>query len=137
MIYLKRFNEKIQWNKDRPELLKFCEEYLAYLLDEGFDISVRLHEKENRAYKNGIRDEGYISITNKKGTFRWNDIKEDFIPFLEMLVMKYDLDEELVIQLIPSVGSMRFYTGSVDIKMILDGRLKSRIELEEIRIKDW
>jgi hypothetical protein len=96
MIHLKRFNEKIQWNRDRPELLKFCEEYLAYLLDEGFDVSVRLYEKENRLYRDGIRDEGYISIQSKNNTFKWNDVKEDFIPFLEMLVIKYDLVERLV-----------------------------------------
>jgi hypothetical protein len=137
MIHLKRFNEKIQWNRDRPELLKFCEEYLAYLLDEGFDVSVRLYEKENRLYRNGIRDEGYISIQSKNNTFKWNDVKEDFIPFLEMLVIKYDLVERLVVELIPSIGNKRFYTGSADIKMILDGRLTSRVQLEEIRIKDW
>jgi len=137
MIHLKRFNEKIQWNRDRPELLKFCEEYLAYLLDEGFDVSVRLYEKENRSYRDGIRDEGYISIQSKNNTFKWNDVKEDFIPFLEMLVIKYDLVERLVVELIPSIGNTRFYTGSADIKMILDGRLISRVQLEEIRIKDW
>jgi hypothetical protein len=137
MIHLKRFNEKIQWNRDRPELLKFCEEYLAYLLDEGFDVSVRLYEKENRLYRDGIRDEGYISIQSKNNTFKWNDVKEDFIPFLEMLVIKYDLVERLVVELIPSIGNTRFYTGSADIKMILDGRLTSRVQLEEIRIKDW
>jgi hypothetical protein len=137
MIHLKRFNEKIQWNRDRPELLKFCEEYLAYLLDEGFDVSVRLYEKENRSYRDGIRDEGYISIQSKNNTFKWNDVKEDFIPFLEMLVIKYDLVERLVVELIPSIGNTRFYTGSADIKMILDGRLTSRVQLEEIRIKDW
>jgi hypothetical protein len=136
MIHLKRFNEKIQWNRDRPELLKFCEEYLAYLLDEGFDVSVRLYEKKNRSYRDGIRDEGYISIQSKNNTFKWNDVKEDFIPFLEMLVIKYDLVERLVVELIPSIGNTRFYTGS-DIKMILDGRLTSRVQLEEIRIKDW
>jgi hypothetical protein len=137
MIHLKRFNEKIQWNRDRPELLKFCEEYLAYLLDEGFDVSVRLYERENKSYRNGIRDEGYISIQSKNNTFKWNDVKEDFIPFLEMLVIKYDLGERLVVELIPSIGNTRFYTGSADIKMILDGRLTSRVQLEEIRIKDW
>jgi hypothetical protein len=137
MIHLKRFNEKIQWNRDRPELLKFCEEYLAYLLDEGFDVSVRLYEKENRLYRDGIRDEGYISIQSKNNTFKWNDVKEDFIPFLEMLVIKYDLVERLVVELIPSIGNTRFYTGSADIKMILNGRLTSRVQLEEIRIKDW
>ena len=98
MIHLKRFNEKIQWNKDRPELLKFCEEHLAYLLDEGFDIYVRLHKMENSAYKNGIRDEGYISICYNKhpNTFKWNRIKDEFIPFLEMLIIKYNLKEEYV-----------------------------------------
>ena len=42
MKHLKRFNEKIQWNKDRPKLLEFCEDNLSYLLDKGFEVSVRL-----------------------------------------------------------------------------------------------
>ena len=136
MIHLKRFNEKIQWNKDRPELLKFCEEHLAYLLDEGFDIYVRLHKMENSAYKNGIRDEGYISICYKKHplTFKWNRIKDEFIPFLEMLIIKYNLtQDELKVTLLYGSGMMRVFSG--DNINTLDSNLISRGNLEEIRVE--
>ncbi len=144
MIHLKRFNEGIKWNKDRPVLLKFCEEHLAYLLDEGFDVSVRLHKMENSAYKNGIRDEGYISLTSnkennvfKRNSFKWNDVKEDLIPFLEMLIIKYELDySKIVVEFIPLIGFPKIYITD-DIKKILDGKLISRVHLEEIRIKNW
>jgi hypothetical protein len=141
MKHLKRFNEKIQWNKDRPELLEFCEDNLAYLLDKNFDVSVRLYPMRNNTYSGGIRDEGYISIyPNRHGvTFKWNEVKDDFITFLEMLIIKYGLlQEEVKITLLYSSGMMKVFSGD-DINKILDGRLVSRGiagNLEEIRVEN-
>ena len=137
MKHLKRFNEKIQWNKDRPELLEFCEDNLAYLLDKNFAVSVRLYPMRNNTYSGGIRDEGYISIyPNRHGvTFKWNEVKDDFITFLEMLIIKYGLlQEEVKITLIYS-GMIKVFSGD-DINKILDDKLTSRGNLEEIRVEN-
>ena len=137
MKHLKRFNEKIQWNKDRPELLEFCEDNLAYLLDKNFAVSVRLYPMRNNTYSGGIRDEGYISIyPNRHGvTFKWNEVKDDFITCLEMLIIKYGLlQEEVKITLIYS-GMIKVFSGD-DINKILDDKLTSRGNLEEIRVEN-
>jgi len=137
MKHLKRFNEKIQWNKDRPELLEFCEDNLAYLLDKGFDVSVRLYPMRNNTYRDSIRDEGYISITpNKYGVvFKWNEVKDDFIAFLEMLIIKYNLVEKLKITLLYKNGMRKSFSDD-GINTILDNKLISRADLDEIRIED-
>lgn len=66
-------------------LKKFCEEYLAYLMDDGYKISVRstqiLYNKKFRIFLH----------TNNKFVFNWSDIKNDFIPFYEILKKNYKL----------------------------------------------
>jgi hypothetical protein len=86
MKYLKRFNEAKIIDTSSQELFiskleYFCEENLAYLLDEGYYIGV-----EN------LGDYSKIRFTNRGKDIIWNDIKDDFSPFLELLREKYDID---------------------------------------------
>jgi len=102
MIYLKRFNESVSVD----EIKDFCKEYLAYLIDDGFDISTEtLHEPN---YNKKITD--YICLTlksSKKGDeFYWNDIKDDFIPFITILSEKYKLDRKRCIWF----NGIKYYT---------------------------
>lgn len=78
MKHLKRFNESI----DYTELLKFCDDSLAFLIDKGYHIDIT----ENR-YSGG----GDVSITKNKGDgfFDWEEVKYDIIPFLVMLHNKF------------------------------------------------
>ncbi len=79
MRYLKRFNEKIVINK---ELEKFCEDNLAYLLDEGFYTYI---EYSGNEYS--------INLLRKKlpRRFIYDDIKYDFIPFIQLFNDKYEV----------------------------------------------
>lgn len=100
MRYLK-YNEEFTGMTD-PNLIKlvddlknFANDSLAYLIDEGFSISV------GRKSYNPIK--GYLpefSIVKRKGEvdeyntakvekFTWEEIKDDFIPFIEMCNEKY------------------------------------------------
>lgn len=79
MIYLKKFNESNSTKKD--EILKFCEENLGYLLDSGFGVIV-----VERADDLNIEfDRGDSKL------FKWEDIMDDFVPFLELFDMKFGL----------------------------------------------
>lgn len=77
MKYIKRFNE----NNNEEDLKDFCETHLAYLLDDNnFELNV---DSFNDHTQGGIY-RGQIRIENNEG-FKWDDIKDYFIPFLIQL----------------------------------------------------
>lgn len=86
MKYLKKFNES---NSDREEeIKKFCEENLAYLIDAGFNLRYRDYPDYE------IADHENIELTIdlvKDTTFKWDEIVNDFVPFLQILDDKYGL----------------------------------------------
>ena len=87
MKYLKSFNEnKVNYIDN---LKSFCDNHLAFLIDNGF--MVKPHSKKNdycieiiKGWDNGR----FISVTD----FNLGDIKDDFIPFFEMLSNKYTIE---------------------------------------------
>lgn len=96
MKHIKPFNE----NKDNfeEELRDFCETSLAYLLDEGYDISVTLKDKVKYPEKKyvlvtlGLKDqESNPGHGCGWELYYWNDVKDYYIPFLQMLVRRYKL----------------------------------------------
>jgi hypothetical protein len=105
MRYLK-YNEEFTGMTD-PNLIKlvndlknFANDSLAYLIDDGFSVSVGRKSYLVDLY-NPIK--GYLpefSILKRKGEvdeyntakvekFTWEEIKDDFIPFIEMCNEKY------------------------------------------------
>jgi hypothetical protein len=86
MMYLKRFNEASFLPKDISELQYFCENYLAYLLDEGFGIRVRHGSREDRARIEFYKDDVHFPVP-----FNWNDVKDHYIPFYQMLSKEYEI----------------------------------------------
>jgi hypothetical protein len=86
MKHLKRFNEASFLTEDISELQYFCENYLAYLLDEGFGIRVRHGSREDRA-----RIELYKDDIHFPAPFNWDDVKDHYIPFYQMLSKNYEI----------------------------------------------
>ena len=82
---------------DFAKLIEFCEENLAYLIDEGYYV---------RVFNKG--DYSKIRITFKGKDIVWDSFKDDFLPFIELLREKYDIDnretEEVLIWARPSSG---------------------------------
>jgi hypothetical protein len=83
MKHLKPFNENID---NTEELQDLCDSYFAYLYDEGFEVNITT----------GLLDERCIKIhkPNSSGPtykFSWDDVKDYFIPFLQILLTKEDL----------------------------------------------
>ena len=77
MKYLRRFNESKKTKIE--DLQEFCAENLAYLIDNKFIITVGI----------GYPDKFVKEIHIKKydnSRFDWNDVKYDFIPFMEELL---------------------------------------------------
>jgi hypothetical protein len=80
MRFLRKFNEAV----NKKELKEFCEEYLAYLIDEGFEIEI--------VSEDGLE---FVRIYDYQDRpFQWSDVKEHFIPFLRMLELNYNLEDK-------------------------------------------
>lgn len=90
MRHLKKFNESISKEVTIEELEEFCDEYLAYLKDNGFEIDIFEPMGIFKKYTDKLN---YITIKIKKGfyEFYWSEIEDDFIPFFQMLITKYNL----------------------------------------------
>jgi hypothetical protein len=82
MKYLKRIFEA---TGEKVELQEFCEMYLAYLIDDGFEVEV--------IRENIFKDSFRIRITTETGTITttWDNIKDKIIPFFSMLVRNYNI----------------------------------------------
>jgi hypothetical protein len=77
MRYIKRFNE----DNNEEDLKDFCETHLAYLLD---DYNFELNVESFHDHTQGGIYRGQIRLENDEG-FKWDDIKDYFIPFLKQL----------------------------------------------------
>jgi hypothetical protein len=82
MRYLKGFNEDITTFSLEQVLKEQSEEYLAYLLDKGFEIVVS--ELDIHIVKNTTTSQDFGEV------FYWEDIKDSLIPYLHILSQEYD-----------------------------------------------
>lgn len=85
MKYIKLFEGLFE-----NRLKDFCNNHLAYLTDDDFKI-----------YINPIGNRTEITLFIKDfryggNPFKWNDVKDDIIPFLEILRMNYNTNEEVI-----------------------------------------
>lgn len=91
MIHLRNFNEGFGQNLDEQELREFCEMYLAFLMDDGFEVDI------SKIRENSITDYWRVKIynlikighLNKYDRFAWNSVRDQFIPFFKMLNKNY------------------------------------------------
>lgn len=94
MKYLRKFFESFGNSEIKEELQNFCNENLAYLLDEGFEVRViwtpNCDAWRIKFSKIGERYPDLRKVERSK-SFYWRDIKDDFIPFFEMLDTKYEI----------------------------------------------
>jgi hypothetical protein len=79
------------------ELKDFCEMYLAYLIDEGFEVKVTEEKGDtfildiekvsvHANYIDGVHGTRYID-----NSFKWGEVVDHFIPFYQMLSREYNL----------------------------------------------
>jgi hypothetical protein len=92
------------------DLLEFSEEHLAYLIDDGFEISV--YNSHN--YGGGCKK---ISIVKRSG-FTWEEIVDRFSPYVYMLNKEYRILEIVFYQ---NGGRQYQYDTRKDIEELLSG----------------
>jgi len=103
MKHLRKFNESLSSN-EYDELKEFCENCLAYLLDEGFELE--LVDRYGREPNDPSFDEDteyyWIDLygpwgdpdrygDQTKASFSWDQIKDYYIPFLKLMNARYVL----------------------------------------------
>ncbi len=97
MKYIKLFEDHFENN-----IQDFCDTYLAYLKDEGFDIYIN-----SSGWFDG---QGEITILrrNENGfildDYSWDEVRDHVIPFLQMLYKEYNYDK--------SIDKILFFTSS-------------------------
>ena len=107
MRYLKRFNEvgfkdqSITEAISQEDIKDFCEQYLAYLLDDGYALDFResgritqidfVKPQDNPQH--GRWSPGFGGAVD---WMDWDHIKDRFIPFLQMLDREYDVKDNLI-----------------------------------------
>jgi hypothetical protein len=91
MRYLKTF-ESVDLEND---LKDFCETYLAYLLDEDFQLDVIWMGHDYIVIKSDCYTINLIKLNDYGATgFTWNEVKDSYIPFLHMLDKQYEIMDE-------------------------------------------
>ena len=89
-------------NNDIEKLKEFCNDYLAYLLDEGFRIKVEPKFRESKYFTDNTNKQAqkltisiYRVLDNPVRTvrFSWEQIKDYFIPFLHVLNDNYIISD--------------------------------------------
>jgi len=96
MRYLRGIFESVV---TREEFLDFCETNLAYLVDEGYEIFVKEDRDRSLLFALTIPSDISTEEDYDTGEFKWDDVKDHFIPFLTRLNKKY------------SVGIAQFFTN--------------------------
>ena len=91
MKYLKKIFENDLYSQvDSDELQDFCETYLAYLLD---DTSFKIEVVESQGWNSYTIWLGKTLVDRRIQPFKWDDIKDYYIPFVTMLSREYDLND--------------------------------------------
>lgn len=98
MKYLKTF-ESVDLEND---LKDFCETYLAYLLDDDFELTVVWQGNDN--FRIGRKDFYIINLIRlndygatglkKIKRFNWLEVKDYFIPFIHILDKQYEIMDD-------------------------------------------
>ena len=133
MKHLRRFNESI--NKD--ELVEFCENYLAYLLDKDFNIEYigkKSHTMPGNKIiilKKGYRHDG-MAIADPSLMFSWDEIKDHFIPFIHMLSNQYTITNCKLWNLNRKFNMDKDTRFFIDYEYSLSQILEDKVSLEEL-----
>ena len=106
MKYLRKFNEGLSSN-EYDELREFCENCLAYLLDEDFELELVDRYGRDKMFDPSFDEDTeyfwidlygpvitqpdeYGAVPNDR-SYSWDQIKDYYIPFLKLINARYVL----------------------------------------------
>jgi hypothetical protein len=125
MRYLRKFNESIT-----DDLQSFCNDNLAYLIDEGFRVKV------DRTENNQVKIEIHKFYFPNWTKFTWDDVKDDVIPFLDILRDKYSFFEDIKFvsedQFVTSWGYYNYFNLEYKYDDVIDDSFTLNQDLDRI-----
>lgn len=80
----------------RDELKEFCEINLAYLMDDDYKVMITRRDSlpiDSSHHKKGLIIHFYKWQFHDEVKFKWNEVEDQFIPFLQRLSNEYTLVE--------------------------------------------
>ena len=112
MKYIKLFEDLFEDN-----LQDFCDTYLAYLKDEGFNIYINPmgNRTEITIYLRDFRYGG--------NPFEWDNVKDHIIPFLEMLRKNYNTNDEVIFYTKSKLHRTKIPFSKQNIQSVVDDTL--------------
>jgi hypothetical protein len=100
----------------QEDIKDFCEQYLAYLLDDGYDLVFWENGRVTQIHFFKPKTDVLLH------PIYWDQIKDHFIPFLQMLDREYDIKDNLIFFQI---------RGATQVKMsfqdVIDDKVKEKI----------
>ena len=139
MKHLRRFNESIlPYNLAVKDIQEFCEMYLAYLVDDGFNISYQAGNIIHQVYLDSVGT--YVKICVNKAhnrpvvSFSSDEIEDRFIPFVYMLNKNYEILDIGIF----NKSEMDIYNptiqevlnGEIDFKQIVQINIKVKLDFK-------
>lgn len=88
MIYLRKFNENTETEKDLQSLFS---DLLASLIDEDFNINVKKYLSKTDVYRLKITKGVKNPFNDRHEPFYWYDIRDNFIPFISFMRNDYTI----------------------------------------------
>ena len=118
---------------NKEELQDFCDTYLAYLLDEGY--SIEASEIGFGEYVLVLRNENRptnVPIDSPELLFTWEEVKDQFIPFLHMLSKQYTITRSIKFWVLNKKFDRGTERPFIDYDYNLPMVLEDRVSLEEV-----
>lgn len=139
MKHLRKFSaiqsllEQSNESLNKEELQDFCDTYLAYLLDEGY--SIEASEIGFGEYVLVLRNENRptnVPIDSPELLFTWEEVKDQFIPFLHMLSKQYTITRSIKFWVLNKKFDRGTERPFIDYDYNLPMVLEDRVSLEEV-----
>lgn len=97
MRTIKLYEDYYSNQRFKKGLVDFCEMYLAYLIDEGFEVKI-IREEETDLVLNIEKVSAFTNYTDGPygtrtidNSFRWSEVSDHFTTFYHMLSKEYKL----------------------------------------------
>ena len=130
MKYIRKFNESLEYDNIVNDIKEQSNTLLVYLLDKGFIINIT----EDSTFNEGnsqvdIRVRKHSS-TRDYERFKWDDVKDEFIPFLISMDYKPKFASFKI-----DYRSYNCTAIALDIEDVLDDKINSRLEMHRNHMK--